>query len=649
MLFLLSNLYGKMKNVIYFISIFIILSGCKSNNPEYAILVDEAEALIQVHPDRAHILLDKVLSPDELDNRTLAHWCMLYGKIDDKLLTGLPATIFLKDAKEWYSNHGSKEELAWINLYLGRAYVEDKEYEKATEVYLEALEIATRNKLDNVAGYISSYMGDLYRAKDMVQQAREKYRQAAICFKRVENKRSYVLALRDIAFAWYRADSCQQALCCLKKADSLSLYLEDLSVRGAVLNALGNVYHSMKEWDKAEQYLLLSMKVDTTDLAPNYQALADLYIAKGDTSEARKYIEKADIPTKNKDNQVGIYYHKYKLNKLQHNYFEALANLEQYVTVLDSVTLLRNRSDILQIEKKYNHLKIREENTRLKMQRLIFMSLAFIFVICFLAGGFIYQTHKKRLIEKICRQHRMLDRLKNQLTNLSEELEKESYAFNLCQKDYKEKTEAQKRELELLQKQASLQLQEEQKKVAETNSLLTKLWQQIDKGKRNFEKLNQEYQKEIKKYTAEIDRVHKNMCALRREKLLSSPIAIRLLDFVKKKKMKSTTYLTEAVMKEIETEVKIAYPMFQAAIFELYPEISDKDWKYCCLLLFGFDTNAEAILLGINPSSVSQNRTRFRQRLGISLGQYSTLYEFFINELLKEQAFSSFSAKSGIL
>lgn len=625
-----------MKNVIYFISIFIVLTGCKRNNPDYAILVDEAEVLIQVHPDRAHALLDKVLSPDELDSRTLAHWCMLYGKIDDKLLTGLPATIFLKDAKEWYSAHGSKEELAWINLYLGRAYVEDKDYEKATEVYLEALEIVTENKLDNVAGYISSYMGDLYRNKDMLQQAREKYQQAATYFKKAGNERSYTVALRDIAFAWYMVDSCRQALCCLKKADSLSLYLEDLSVRGAILNGLGNVYHNMKEWDKAEKYLLLSMEVDTTDLAPNYQALADLYIAKGDTGKARKYIEKADISTKNKDNHIGIHHNKYKLYKLQHNYLEALNNLEQYVEALDSVTLLQNRSDVLQIERKYNHVKIREENTRLRMQRLIFMSIAFIFVICFLTGGFIYQIHKKRLIEKICRQHRTLDRLKIQLRDLSEELEKESHTFNLCRKEYEEKTHAQKRDLELVQKQVILQLNEEQKKVAETRSQLVELEETVKREKQNFEDLKQKHEEAIEKYTKEINRLHKNMRTLQRAKLLSSPIAIRLLDLIKKNKVKKSTYLTDSVMKEIETEVKIAYPMFQGNIFKLCPTVSDKDWKYCCFLLLGFDTNAEALLFGINLSSVSQNRSRFRTRLGVSLGQYTTLYEFFTNELLKD-------------
>lgn len=264
------------------------------------------------------------------------------------------------------------------------------------------------------------------------------------------------------------------------------------------------------------------------------------------------------------------------------------------------------------------------------------MSIAFIFVICFLTGGFIYQIHKKRLIEKICRQHRTLDRLKIQLRDLSEELEKESHTFNLCRKEYEEKTRAQKRDLELVQKQVILQLNEEQKKVAETRSQLVELEETLKREKQDFEDLKQKHEEAIEKYTKEINRLHKNMRTLQRAKLLSSPIAIRLLDLIKKDKVKKSTYLTDSVMKEIETEVKIAYPMFQGNIFKLCPTVSDKDWKYCCFLLLGFDTNAEALLLGINLSSVSQNRTRFRDRLGISLEQYTTLYEFFTKELLED-------------
>lgn len=362
----------EMKNNVYLILVIALLCSCQGNT-YYANLVDRADALIQTHPDSAYILLDSVASPDELDKRTLARWCMLYGKTDDKLMKGLPVTMFLKDAKEWYSAHGSKEELAWMTLYLGRAYVKDKEYETAATTYLEALEIAKQNKLDNVAGYISSYMGDLYIFKELPNEARQKYQEAASYFKKVKNKRSYTVALKDIAFTWYVIDSCYLALSYLKKADSISISLEDNSVRGAILNGLGNVYSSMQKWEEAEKYLLLSMEVDTVDLAPNHQALAELYIITGDTSKARKYIEMADIPTKNKDNQVGIYYHKYQLYKVQNNYSDALDNLEKYVAVWDSVNSLQSHSDVLRIEKKYNFLKIREENHQLKMERLIYI------------------------------------------------------------------------------------------------------------------------------------------------------------------------------------------------------------------------------------------------------------------------------------
>ena len=53
-------------------------------------------------------------------------------------------------------------------------------------------------------------------------------------------------------------------------------------------------------------------------------------------------------------------------------------------------------------------------------------------------------------------------------------------------------------------------------------------------------------------------------------------------------------------------------------LLERYPNLSSQEWEYCCLCMFNFDSKTEARLLGINPSSVSTKRLRFRQKLGIS-------------------------------
>ena len=71
-----------------------------------------------------------------------------------------------------------REEEAEIGLYLGRSYVEDKEYEKAMRAYSDALEVALAIKNYNRAGYICSYMGDLYELDDRYVLAAKNIRRA---------------------------------------------------------------------------------------------------------------------------------------------------------------------------------------------------------------------------------------------------------------------------------------------------------------------------------------------------------------------------------------------------------------------------------------------------------------------------------------
>ena len=69
-------------------------------------------------------------------------------------------------------------------MYLGRSYVEDKENEKAMKVYLQALDIALRSEDYNQAGYICSYMGDLYDFEGNYLLGKDKYKEAESYFEK---------------------------------------------------------------------------------------------------------------------------------------------------------------------------------------------------------------------------------------------------------------------------------------------------------------------------------------------------------------------------------------------------------------------------------------------------------------------------------
>ena len=62
-------------------------------------------------------------APDELTDKDFAHWCMLCGKVTDEAATGLLPIYQWQRAQQWFTEHGTAEEQAQIDLYLGRAYV----------------------------------------------------------------------------------------------------------------------------------------------------------------------------------------------------------------------------------------------------------------------------------------------------------------------------------------------------------------------------------------------------------------------------------------------------------------------------------------------------------------------------------------------
>ena len=145
---------------------------------------DSAESLLKSDPDSSLILLDSIAVPDNLSDKLLARWCMLYGRVADTLYTDLPYVQQLRRAQAYYEAHGTKQEQAKIGLYLGRSYVEDKENEKAMKVYLQALDIALRCEDYNQAGYICSYMGDLYDFEGDYLLGKDKIRKRNLIFEK---------------------------------------------------------------------------------------------------------------------------------------------------------------------------------------------------------------------------------------------------------------------------------------------------------------------------------------------------------------------------------------------------------------------------------------------------------------------------------
>lgn len=565
-----------MRHLLILISLLSTLSfiGCRDES-DAIYLIDRAESLLKSDPDSSHILLDSIAVPDNLSDKLLARWCMLSGKVADTLYTDLPYVQQLLRAQAYYKSHGTKQEQAKIGLYLGRSYVEDKENEKAMKVYLQALDIALRSEDYNQAGYICSYMGDLYDFEGNYLLGKDKYKEAESYFRKAGNMRSSAFALRDVGRMYAFSDSLDIALIFLLKADTIIVEVGDSSDIGTIYNGIGNIYNMLGNKELAKLYLWKNVNMSDFDDAPSYRTLAGIYIEEGDFKNARICLEKASVPSFNDMTRFSVLYGYSLLEKAEGNWEKAWFYLDEYNSASDSILTIRNRENIIKIEKEYEHLKISLENMRLKSDKQKYFIYLVISVSILLILLWVFQIRIDRKNKRLLKQEIDLSNKSNELFRLRDNL-----------RNKQDRLEA-----------LSIQLSEKNEKLNELDSR---------------EKLEKEYE-QIKK---EEETLVLRIAERRKDLFLSSAIAKKVIKLSQKVVPGATkSPLSEKDWQNIITQVNEVYPFLadRLAAFNL----SAAELRYCYLSLLGLDSIGESILLHIQPDSVNKRRQRVRQRLGI--------------------------------
>lgn len=565
-----------MRHLLILISLLSTLSfiGCRDES-DATYLIDRAESLLKSDPDSSHILLDSIAVPDNLSDKLLARWCMLSGKVADTLYTDLPYVQQLLRAQAYYKSHGTKQEQAKIGLYLGRSYVEDKENEKAMKVYLQALDIALRSEDYNQAGYICSYMGDLYDFEGNYLLGKDKYKEAESYFRKAGNMRSSAFALRDVGRMYAFSDSLDIALIFLLKADTIIVEVGDSSDIGTIYNGIGNIYNMLGNKELAKLYLWKNVNMSDFDDAPSYRTLAGIYIEEGDFKNARICLEKASVPSFNDMTRFSVLYGYSLLEKAEGNWEKAWFYLDEYNSASDSILTIRNRENIIKIEKEYEHLKISLENMRLKSDKQTYLIYLIISVSILLILLWVFQIRIDRKNKRLLKQEIDLSNKSNELFRLRDNL-----------RNKQDRLEA-----------LSIQLSEKNEKLNELDSR---------------EKLEKEYE-QIKK---EEETLVLRIAERRKDLFLSSAIAKKVIKLSQKVVPGATkSPLSEKDWQNIITQVNEVYPFLadRLAAFNL----SAAELRYCYLSLLGLDSIGESILLHIQPDSVNKRRQRVRQRLGI--------------------------------
>lgn len=386
-----------MKNAVLLFILSCLPFSCQRNN-EIRLKIQEAEGLIRIEqPDSAFTLLEHITNPEVLNDKSFAHFCLLYAGLAEQLEEDMPFVSQMERANAYYEKHGSPEEKMKSLLYLGMAYERETDYEWAMKSYLSAVELAKKTKNYLLVGKLYNKMAKLYDFDDNYEEAKHCHLLSGEYYLKGKDSVNYIYSIRDIGRIYMFKEDYDEALKFHQEAYRLALPLNDSLLLSSLTNRLGNNYEKMKNYALAEQFLSQSITYDEAGSAPTYLALASLFTGKGEYDKARTYIEMATLhQTTERSLTGGILYQQYMLEKALGNYDLSLDYYEQFNHLADSIIELQSQMDLVKVEKRYEYAEVLSRNTILELRNTRLLFVGFLLVVSIL---FVLYVLAKKLEE----------------------------------------------------------------------------------------------------------------------------------------------------------------------------------------------------------------------------------------------------------
>ena len=581
----------KMKLFFYISSLILLtcFSACKRS--AYPLAMQQAEALMETHPDSALYLLEGMadtlaMLPDE----ARMYWHLLTIQAKDKQYITHTDDSLINRIVEFYEDDGNDERLMLAYFYQGSTYRDMNDAPRALKAFQQAVDLNVPN-LDLLAKTYNQ-MGTLFMYQGLHDEVIRVNRKAIELYLSQGKRNKISYAQRDIARMYSAKKMADSALYYYKEACNTALMDGDSIRYYGIWGELGGYYYEIGKIDEAKQILKQTeLSTYIRNKSHIYSILGNLYHHAQNWDSAYYY--------KTKVLKVG------NINKLYSSYIElailesrkgkhqkAIHYLRKAVELNDSIQRMTQTEAIAKINTLYNYQHTEEENIRLELESarqkywtLFFCASSVCMLI--LTGTFIlYQKRKKE----------------NLLSRIEEKNKQDEQRYNSSLEAIK--TNQQKiAELEVSLKEKKTENNQLQQKLAEV---------QKEKLKAQNEAIKQ-WNKEQK---------------LRLAAFRESEIYQELLQASKDETFNMTPIKHPNKWMVIQENIDSIYPGFTEKLCKLCPSLSDKDLQVCYLTKIGMSPSDISRVLQQSRQAITNTRKRIMQKMGSLMAEKSNFDDF---------------------
>ena len=459
-----------MKRTLYqFLLALLLLTGC--NDPKSVTdALTRAEALMNEYPDSVWAVLN-TLSPDEMgQNRTRAHYALLYTQAQDKTYRDETNDSLISIAVDYYRHTDDARRKFLSYYYKGRVHFNAKDYLNAISCYMEAEQLADAVGDDYLTGLLYAELGRIYRLYYDYPKSLEAYQKAAECYERAGK-------IRHRNYMWYNRSIVYRNINKYDESERLfRMTLDSAKENGdntLIGFCMGSLVMSFIEQNRMLEaksfYEELKLVVDEDYGSPSFLGkLAQLHASEGDFVQAQKCLEQGWSRATDKTDSVSLYISSSEVYNLQDNGKETYQNLMKGMELQNQETYQALQQPVLTVQRDYLSERLEFEAYKLRTRKLLNLVTTLFFllllVVVVYVSVWVFKKQKKESEQVI-----------SHLENENEKIEKERSEIASALQQLDEDKRNADRKIAILKEEIDKKREENNAKVMELKMELQQL------------------------------------------------------------------------------------------------------------------------------------------------------------------------------
>lgn len=581
--------------------------SCHQEAKEISLELAMIDSIMWDHPDSALTLLEKMPKPSPSDKLNDATGCLLYTQAWDKNYKKHTSDSLINIALRYFDTGGDGRRKAQAWFYKGAVCRDLSRLEEATACYVRARDLMGSFDDPLFASLICQTLGRVYREQHMYDKAFELFWEAVSYVTQVPRRDDWSHAYSELGRTFAECKQLDSARYYFERSLENAELLQDLKTQGMAIGELGTIYRLEKNYMKAleceKKDLALTLRLgDTINLSAVRFGIASVFYQMGELDSAEVYL-KESLNTSKIDRTRSANLLLYFIAKKQLRYDDAFKYIEQYRHYNDSINNIDRTRAIAEAQEKYDNEKLENEKKTLLLEKdrlqksILWGGIISVFLIGLIAFGY---QRKLWLKERNLRKSE--EDIQEYLSNLHENEEKIQQKEILIQSlslDLEDKGNLEGTIKERMEQIDSLQKDKEYLK-SQNNEYQCKIEEYMRAAKQNEDKIVK-----LEKISAQ------NLLFKNREAFLMDYIYTHL-ELFNNLQVKKYTCIDWTSLYE---ELNQLHNGFYVCLKNEFPILTEEDLQVCCLIKSGLSTSRIADLFCISASSITKKKYRIRERM----------------------------------